>query len=203
MAFAHTRGGGDLGKAWYRAGNKDKKIRGIEDFEACAYYLKRRFPDGRVSAKGFSAGGVIVGAAVNRNPGLFDKVVLVNAFLDVLATMQNPSLFLTEHEYDEFGNPSTDENIDALIRSYCPLVGLRPEEQRETDFLLVGTLDDVNVPYWNAALYFHKLTNGARNCESESRSKRALLYMQSEGGHHVTASDRITIQSLENAFLLF
>ena len=149
-------------------------------------------------AKAFSAGGVLVGAAVNRIPGLFDKVVLTNAFVDVFNTMTNRSLFLTEHEYDEFGDP-TEENTNPAtatsVRSYCPMYNLKPELHTSTSFFLIGTIDDPNVPYWNATLYFKKLSL----CND---GKHVFLEMQREGGHNFTNQNRIEVLALENSFIL-
>ncbi len=224
IAFAHTRGGGDLGRAWYANGRREHKIKGIEDYETCAFYLRERFErtskkDGEslsLVAKAFSAGGVLVGAAVNRNPGLFDKVILTNAFVDLASTMDRPNLFLTKHEYDEFGNPSTDSAAKARIRSYCPVYNLRPTVQCQntsTRFLITGTLDDPNVPYWNATLYFRKLLKGlektqvvdensSANHSNECQNDRVFLELQTSGGHHFSGSNRIEVVALENAFIL-
>ena len=233
IAFAHTRGGGDLGRAWYAKGRGEHKLKGIEDYEACAFYLRERFDNNNTNksllkeeqesfslvAKAFSAGGVLVGAVVNRNPGLFDKVILTNAFVDVASTMDRPSLFLTEHEYDEFGNPESDPIAKARIRSYCPMYNLNPmvqSQQTSTRFLLIGTLDDPNVPYWNALLYFRKLLEGfrgepivARNNTADSeagvqefQNDRVFLELQTRGGHYFSGPNRIDVLALENAFIL-
>ena len=233
VAFAHTRGGGDLGRTWYARGRNEHKLKAIEDYEACAFYLRKRFDtkdepllppkqeeQGRLSlvAKAFSAGGVLVGASVNRNPGLFDKVILTNAFVDVFSTMGNKNLFLTEHEYDEFGNPSSDPNVEARIRSYCPIYNLDPGVQVQrtmTRFLSIGTLDDRNVPYWNAALYFRKLLDGYKEGNKfdgdatsdiangrQPKNDRVFLELQMEGGHHFSGKKRIEVLALENAFIL-
>jgi protease II len=232
VAFAHTRGGGDLGRTWYAWGRNEHKLKAIEDYEACAFYLRKRFGNknesilplkeeqGQLSlvAKAFSAGGVLVGASINRNPGLFDKVVLTNAFVDVFSTMGKESLFLTEHEYDEFGNPNADPIVEARIRSYCPIYNLDPgvqAQQTTTRFLLIGTLDDPNVPYWNASLYFRKLLDGYKggnkfNGDATSDAAKGgqpkndcvFLELQTEGGHHFSGKNRIDVLALENAFIL-
>jgi oligopeptidase B len=201
LAFAHTRGGGDLGKSWYQDGRQKNKKRSIDDFEACAMYLKSRFSGRPLTSKTFSAGGILLGALVNRQPDLFDTVVFTNAFLDVLHTMKNPSLFLTEHEYDEFGDPSSDAEIEEIIASYCPVANLDPDAHYKTKskFLVVGTLDDTNVPYWNATLYSQKLANNLNRVDEE---KRVFLDLQTEGGHNISGPNRIAVWALENAFLL-
>jgi oligopeptidase B len=199
LAFAHTRGGGDLGKQWYDAGRRENKVRSVEDFEACAKYLKLRFKERPLAAKAFSAGGVLVGATVNRCPGLLDKVVMTNAFLDVNATMRNSSLFLTEHEFAEFGNPNEEDTFREIIRSYCPVFNLKSDVQADTNtsFLLIGTLDDRNVPLWNTTLYYKKLS---RSFQAKGK-KNAFMHVLPEGGHDLVGM-RPQVSSLETAFLL-
>ena len=41
LAYAHTRGGGDLGRAWYHRGRLYEKHKAIEDYVACAQALSR------------------------------------------------------------------------------------------------------------------------------------------------------------------
>ena len=209
VAFAHTRGGNELGPDWHHAATKEKKTKGIDDLEACARYLKSRFSQRNLSAYAFSAGGILVGATVNRHPGLFDKVILINSYLDVLATMKNPSLFLTEHEYDEFGDPSNDEIIERAISSYCPISNLIPIDQRRsnTKFFIIGTLKDANVPYWNSVIYFQKLLEGNNGNSSNSSDgdidqSRPLFFINFDGGHHFDGRHYLELHSYIMAFLM-
>ena len=198
LAFAHTRGGSDLGNAWYDAGRRENKIKAIEDFEACAAYLKKRWKGGNLIAKAFSAGGVIVGAAVNRNPDLFDKVVLTNAFLDVYKTMKDPKLFLTIHEWDEYGNLLQDLNIAKLVQSYCPVSNLSSKTSPSTspfpDVLVIGTLDDENVPYRNSVIY-------ALKCRNVVGADNIYLHVEESGQHHLGAR-RLPVSAMELSFII-
>jgi protease II len=194
VAFAHTRGGGDLGREWYHRGCRENKVKAIEDFEACAHYLRRRYASEKLTAMAFSAGGVIVGAAMNRDPELFDNVVLTNAFVDVYETMTNPDLFLTSHEWDEYGSPLHDADDANRIRSYCPTTNLSSMSTCPQT-LLVGTLDDENVPFWNAVIFAKKL----RDCIQDK--DRVHLHLEARGGHHL-GSRRLHVSALELAFIV-
>jgi len=199
IAFAHTRGGGDLGRSWYLRGRDRDKMRAVEDYIACAEALTNGqiLGDGRLielTAKAFSAGGVIVGAAVNQRPDLFDKAVLTNAFLDVYAAMNNPSLHLTEHEWDEYGNPIEDESARKAIAEYCPVknAAYRANLPR---VLLIGALDDAQVPFWNSVIFGKKLRGEAEESSTVS------IYVEAEGGHHL-GDNRMRVAALEAAFIL-
>ncbi len=72
------RGGGELGKSWHHAGRLMKKANSIQDFLACATYLLdyKYAHQTRLAAWGISAGGLLVGAAINLCPNLFNAVIL-------------------------------------------------------------------------------------------------------------------------------
>lgn len=196
LAFAHTRGGGDLGRAWYHAGRLENKTKAIEDFIACAEALKTGpFAGGALTAKAFSAGGIVVSAAVNQEPELFNNVVLTNAFCDLRATLSNPSLFLTKHEWDEYGNPLVDTKIEKVIRSYCPTSNI-VDGARYPRFLLIGTVDDENVPYYNALIFARKLR------DSGVDKNRVQLHVEDGGGHNLGGGHRIPVAALEVSFIV-
>ena len=196
LAFAHTRGGGDLGRAWYHAGRLENKTKAIEDFIACAEALKTGpFAGGALTAKAFSAGGIVVGAAVNQEPELFNNVVLTNAFCDLHATLSNPNLFLTKHEWDEYGNPLVDTKIEKAIRSYCPTSNI-VDGARYPRFLLIGTVDDENVPYYNAVIFARKLRSSGVDKD------RVQLHVEDGGGHTLGGGHRIPVAALEVSFIV-
>ena len=62
-----------MGRLWYEDGKYLKKKNTFDDFVACARHLvaeKFTAPD-RLCIEGRSAGGLLIGAALNRAPGLF------------------------------------------------------------------------------------------------------------------------------------
>ena len=76
FAIAHIRGGGDLGHSWYEAGKMAKKETTFTDFIACAEALVARgyTTPSLLAIEGGSAGGLLMGAVVNRRPELFRAV---------------------------------------------------------------------------------------------------------------------------------
>jgi oligopeptidase B len=194
VAFAHTRGGGELGRAWYRAGRLYEKRNSIDDFLACTEFLIADVTaPPLLTAKAFSAGGVVVGAALNERPELFGSAVFTNAFLDVSSSSMDPLQPLTEHEYEEWGNPRLDLAAALLIASYCPYSNLKPSSACQ-NVLVVGTLDDIHVPFWHAVAFTKKY-------QQLSRENDALIFTVSSGGHHLHGS-RLEVASLETAFIV-
>ncbi|MDP2193900.1 MAG: prolyl oligopeptidase family serine peptidase, partial [Alphaproteobacteria bacterium] len=103
VVLGHIRGGSDLGRAWYEAAKLKTKIKTFTDFISIAEdMIKRNIAQkGNITIAGGSAGGMLVGAVVNMRPDLFQSVVAMVPFVDVLNTMMDGSLPLTPGEYHE------------------------------------------------------------------------------------------------------
>ena len=120
-ALVHPRGGGELGRKWYREGKLLAKRNTFTDTVASIEHLvssgwARR--DG-VVIRGGSAGGLLVGACMTMRPDLCRAVVAEVPFVDVVNTMSDPSLPLTVTEWEEWGDPR-DEPYASYIASYSP-----------------------------------------------------------------------------------
>ena len=120
-ALAHPRGGGELGRGWYRNGKLLNKRNTFADFIACAEHLiaERWAHPRRVAIEGGSAGGLLVGACTAMRPDLFAAVVAEVPFVDIVSTMSDPTLPLTVTEWEEWGDPR-EEPFASYMRSYSP-----------------------------------------------------------------------------------
>lgn len=159
-AIAHVRGGGELGEHWKQAGKLMRKPNSFADFSACAQALidTRYTSPTRLAAMGGSAGGLLIGAIVNSRPDLFRATVAEVPFVDILNTMEDPSLPLTVIEYDEWGNPSEPQYYTA-IRNYAPYENVCP--QRYPDILVTAGWHDTRVQYWEPAKWVARLRDRA------------------------------------------
>ena len=204
IAYCHGRGGSELGQQWKVAGSHLNKINAVRDFIGCTKYLttytcsEDNAMDGQIkntfiAAKAFSAGGVIVGASLNAHPELFQTVTLRCPFLDVRGTMLDRSLYLTEHEWDEFGDPR-GEVADASISSYCPLLNVR--NQKYPPILIVGAIDDESVPFHNALSFGQKIRD-----HHQDSNGGVLLNIENEGGHHLHGKS-LQVSALEVSHIL-
>jgi oligopeptidase B len=184
-AVAHVRGGGEYGRAWYDAGRMKTKPNTFEDFIAAAQYLQANgyTTPGQLAIRGASAGGLLIGAVVNRRPDLFRAALAGVPWVDVLADMCDASIPLTTLEYIEWGNPNVPEER-AVIASYCPYTNVRP--QAYPQMLVRESLNDSEVQYWDAARWVAKLRAakaraGGAGAGGESE---LLLKMDMDAGHH-------------------
>lgn len=150
IAYVYARGGGTRGPEWYEAGRAGNKIVGCKDYLAAARFFHRRNPLGNTPLSGYaqSAGGPILGYAVNEAPELFSAAVFDYAFLDVSGPMSRPELPLTVYEYQEWGNPA-DKKIREAQAAYSPYQNVR--EQAYPALLFLAGRYDQSTPYWQVA----------------------------------------------------
>ncbi len=121
IAYAHIRGGGELGDAWHDAGKMQLKRNTFTDFIAVTEHLTAQsYGDPtRVAIEGGSAGGLLMGAVTNMRPDLFRVVLSHVPFVDIMNTMLDATLPLTVAEYEEWGNPNEPEAFRTML-AYSP-----------------------------------------------------------------------------------
>jgi oligopeptidase B len=155
-AIAHIRGGSEMGRHWYESGKFLQKKNTFLDFVACAEHLaaEKYTSVGNIAISGGSAGGLLVGATINLKPELFKAAIANVPFVDVLNTMMDDTLPLTQLEYDEWGNPA-DETFYRYIRSYSPYDNV--EAKAYPHLLITAGLNDPRVTYWEPAKWTAKL----------------------------------------------
>jgi oligopeptidase B len=182
LAFAHIRGGGEMGKPWHDAGRMSHKMNSFTDFIACAEHLVARGYGSRdrLVISGGSAGGLLMGAVVNLRPELFRAVLSYVPFVDVINTMMDADLPLTVGEYEEWGNPNRAADY-AYMKSYCPYTNL--EAKAYPAMLIRTSFNDSQVMYWEPAKYVAKL----RTLKTDANP---LLFKTNMAAGHGGASGR-------------
>ena len=197
MAYAHIRGGGDLGTPWHDAGKMLKKRNTFTDFNACVEHLTANgYGDpARVAIEGGSAGGLLMGAVTNLQPDLFRAVVSHVPFVDVMNTMLDATLPLTVPEYEEWGNPNDAEYFRYML-SYSPYDNLKPGNYPA--MLVKTSLYDSQVMYWEPAKYVAKL----RTLKQDTRPLLLVTNMQAGHGGASGRYDYLREIAFDYAFLL-
>jgi len=197
MAYAHIRGGGDLGKPWHDAGRLLNKRNTFTDFIAVTeHLLSHGYGDpSRVAIEGGSAGGLLMGAVANMRPDLFRAVVSHVPFVDVMNTMLDASLPLTVPEYEEWGDPNQPDFFKYML-SYSPYDNL--EATRYPAMLVKTSLYDSQVMYWEPAKYVARL----RILKTDANS--LLLHTNMTAGHGGASGryDYLKEVAMDYAFLL-
>jgi len=175
-AIAHVRGGQEMGRSWYLQSKRDGKERSFSDFIQCARHLgEHKIVDAdRVIAYGGSAGGLLVGAALNKAPDLFAAAVAEVPFVDVLNTMLDDTLPLTPGEWEQWGNPIESKVDFERIRSYSPYDQV--SHLQYPPILVTASLGDPRVGYWEPAKWVAKM-------RKLSASSDVLLKTNMGAGH--------------------
>lgn len=176
FAVAHVRGGGEMGREWYDHGKLNQKKNTFSDFVAAGFHLSDTgitTPD-RIVAEGGSAGGLLMGAALNLAPNLFAGVLANVPFVDSLTTILDPALPLTVIEWDEWGDPLHNADVYAYMKSYSPYENIR-DGIRYPRVLAVTSLNDTRVEYVEPAKWVARLR--------EAGAKDVLLKCEMVAGH--------------------
>jgi oligopeptidase B len=197
IAYAHIRGGGEMGDLWHDAGKMMVKRTTFSDFTATVVQLVAEGygAKDRVAIEGGSAGGLLMGAVVNERPDLFRVVLSHVPFVDVMNTMLDSSLPLTVAEYEEWGNPNEQEAFE-YMRSYSPYDNLKAGPYPA--MLVKTSLNDSQVMYWEPAKYVAKLRTLKTNDTS------LLLHINMDAGHGGASGryDYLKEIAFDYAFLL-
>jgi oligopeptidase B len=195
--IAHIRGGYDMGRDWYEQGRMEHKRNSFTDFIACSEYLIKEgyIAKDKLAVQGASAGGLLMGACMTMRPDLFKAVIAKVPFMDVITTMNDPSIPLTTQEYDQWGNPA-DKKMFEYMLSYSPYDNLKAVSY--PDLLITTGLNDPRVAYWEPAKFLAKLR------ELRTDDNLAVFYVNYSSGHAGASGrfDSIKEIALDYAFLL-
>ncbi|WJX63288.1 hypothetical protein P8452_48195 [Trifolium repens] len=180
VAFADVRGGGGGGgRSWHKSGSGLNKHNSISDFVLCGNYLVNEgyVQRDQLGAIGWSAGGLLVGAAMNMYPQLFRAAILKVPFLDVCNTLLDPSLPLTILDYEEFGNPQIQSNFDSIF-SFSPYDNI-PQGCCFPSVMVTAAVNDSRVGFWEGAKWVAKV----RDSTCSHCSRGVIIKTSMIGGH--------------------
>lgn len=196
-AIAHIRGGEYLGRDWYESGKLLTKANTFTDFIDCSKYLinQKYTSEKHLYAYGGSAGGLLMGAVINLNPELYNGILAAVPFVDVVTTMLDDTIPLTTGEYDEWGNPNTEEYYK-YMKSYSPYDNI--EAKAYPNMLVTTGLHDSQVQYWEPAKWVAKLR------AFKIDTNKLLLHTDMDSGHGGASGrfESLKEVAMEYAFLL-
>ena len=176
-AVAHVRGGSEKGQEWFKAALQLKKKTSFKDFISCAEMLiaTRHSRAKRIAIHGFSAGGLLVGAANNMRPDLWSAVIGQAPFVDMLNTMSDATHPLVPLTRPVWGDPLSDPAAYDYIASYSPYENVR--RQNYPALLATTAIGDDRVGFWEPAKWVATLRR-----HTTSRMP-ILLHTETSGGH--------------------
>lgn len=179
-AYAHVRGGGELGDAWHRAATREHKQRSIDDMIGAVETLIARgyTSAGRVAIQGISFGAIVSGLAPLQRPELFGAAVYdVGGPDELRAAALDPT---SARNIAEIGDVDTPEGI-AMLRAASPYHVVPPRIALPT--MLVHTAnDDYNFgTEMLVAKYVARL-------QAANSGARPVVWVRTSGGHRWLSS---------------
>ena len=176
-ATAHIRGGMEKGMKWWKEGKLTNKKNTFEDYIYAAKYLvsKKYSSEGKIIGMGGSAGGLLMGAVVNKAPDLFLGIIMAVPFVDSLTTNLDHSLPLTVGEFDEFGNAKDNKDHFDYILSYAPYNNIKKMDYPH--ILITTSLSDNRVLFDEPAKFTAKLR------DFKTDNNLLLLKTEMNAGH--------------------
>ena len=191
FAVAHVRGGGELGDAWHRAGQKTTKPNTWKDFIACAEYLiEKTYTSGKkLSINSASAGGILIGRAMTERPDLFAVAIPQVGVMNVLRKEETPS---GPANIKEYGTIQDSLECKALLAMDAYL-----HIEKNTAYpatLLTAGMNDYRVVPWQPAKFAARL-------QAASTSEAPVLFLVDyEAGHGLAGSKSKRAESLADVF---
>ncbi|GAA3386831.1 prolyl oligopeptidase family serine peptidase [Streptomyces roseoviridis] len=173
-AVAQVRGGGERGTGWHAAGSGTNKPNCFADFAAAARHLIDQgitTPD-RLAIKGASHSGLVVAAAITRDPDLYSAAVCSDALTDMV---RYPHLGMGPMWAPEFGTADNPEHLTVLL-GYSPYHQLRTGTHYPAVLLTSPRLD----PRVGAA-HMRKFTAALQHASASDQP--ILLRTEADVGH--------------------
>ena len=180
-AIAHVRGGSEKGRRWFLDGRRFAKRNSFTDFNACTDHLVAMGygGPGRCVAYGLSAGGLLMGGAMNLRPDRYAGVIAQVPFVDMLNTMSDATHPLVPVFRADWGDPLADPAAYDYLASISPYENV--VDGAYPRVLATAGLRDPRVGYWEPAKWVAKL-------RTHSRSGQPILFRVNMAGGHQSSS---------------
>lgn len=174
FVIPHVRGGGELGDAWHKAGQKTTKPNTWKDLIASAEYLitEKYTTSKRIAISGGSAGGILIGRAMTERPDLFAAAIPEVGCMNMLRAENSPN---GPGNVPEFGTIKNEIEFKALLEmdSFHHI-------KKGTAYpatLITAGMNDPRVIAWEPSKFAARLQN------ANTSDKPVLFFTDFEAGH--------------------
>jgi prolyl oligopeptidase len=190
VAYAHVRGGGEKGEAWYRAGYKTTKPNTWKDFLSAAEYLIARGYTSRerLTGRGTSAGGILISRAVTERPDLFVAAVVNVGLANAMRVEFSPNGPLNTPEFGTVQDPVEAQALYEMDGLQHVMPGIHYPA-----ILGVGGWNDPRVVPWEPGKFVAAV-------QQASTSGRPALMLVNYDNGHFTEEKSVTYRNFANQF---
>jgi len=173
-AQVNLRGGGEYGSTWHQYGAKMHKQNVFDDCIAAAKWLiKQRYTSSeKLALHGSSNGGLLVGAVVNQQPGLFQAAIPEAGMMDMLRFQK----FTVGAAYIVEYGTSDHKAQFRYLRRYSPLHNIRKGVDYPAILVTTADHDDRVVPA-------HSFKYTATLQANASHTRPVLIRIETNSGH--------------------
>jgi prolyl oligopeptidase len=190
IAYAHVRGGGEKGEAWYRAGYKTTKPNTWKDFISAAEYLvaKGYTSPPHLTGRGTSAGGILISRAITERPDLLVAGVVNVGLANALRAEFSPNGPVNTPEFGTVKDPAEAQALFEMDGLAHVRAGVRYPA-----VLGVAGWNDPRVIVWEPAKFVAALQ------QRSTSGRPALLLINFDNGHF-TEEKSVTYRNFANQF---
>ncbi|MDB9960752.1 prolyl oligopeptidase family serine peptidase [Oceanihabitans sp.] len=194
LVVPHVRGGGELGDAWHKAGQKINKPNTWKDAIATAEYIINEgyTSSEKLSIFGGSAGGIMVGRSITERPDLF---VAASPMVGAMNTVRMEETPNGPVNTPEFGTVKDPDEFRGLLEmdSYHHI-------EPGTDYpatLITAGINDPRVIAWQPAKFAAKM-------QYDNSGDSPILFLTDfEGGHGGGVALTKAMNRFSNMFSFF
>src|SRR6266550_3183363 len=173
-ALANLRGGGEYGKAWHEGGMLSKKQNVFDDFIGASQYLiqQKYTSPPKLSIRGGSNGGLLIGAVENQRPELFGATLPEVGVMDMLRFQKFTIGWAWTSDYGSSDKPDQF----AYLRAYSPLHNIKSGTCYPPTLAFTADHDDRVVPG-------HTFKFAATMQSAQGGPAPVLIRIETKAGH--------------------
>src|SRR5271168_698859 len=174
FALPNLRGGGEFGEEWHKAGMREKKQNVFDDFLGAAEWLiaEKYTKPAKLSIRGQSNGGLLVGAALTQRPDLYAAVVCRYPLEDML---RYQNFLVARFWVPEYGSSDKPDEFKYL-RAYSPYQNVKDGTKYPAVLFVTGDGDTRVAP-----LHARKMAAAVQAATTSGRP--VLLLYDTQSGH--------------------
>jgi prolyl oligopeptidase len=187
-AVPNLRGGGTYGEEWHKAGMFGRKQNVFDDFAWAAKYLiaGKYTQSRRLGIQGYSNGGLLVGASITQNPGLFGAAYAGAGVMDMLRYQKFSGGALWAPEY----GTADDQKAFHWLYAYSPLANLKKGTCYPPTIITTADHDDRVVPS-------HSYKFAAKLQHDQGCDNPVLIRVETKTSHNYMPTDKRIAQTAD------